>query len=263
MVNIRLWRSARLLCTVSVLCSNSLINVLLWNIVEATLSQPLKWSRLLTVWIARPVNTAGLLMLMLACTREVKCVIYSKHWTYYPECLWNDVTLRLIHLLTFLCLFFALTCVVGAVTAAEVRHECEPGDCGQWPSHSGHGWIRPHGPVLAGTQRDLHQDGPAPGLCILPERKKNNSHVITPRNTIKRAVFCTYSYPKVFYVLTCQWLTCGEISCLWHQNYDCPSHVDTYAKHNVYLFGNKKWIQVSQAQFPVMPLHRWSNFLIS
>lgn len=47
------------------------------------------------------------------------------------------------------------------------NNEREPGDCGQWPGDSGHGRLRPHGPVLAGPQRHLHQDRAAPGLCIL------------------------------------------------------------------------------------------------
>uniref|UniRef100_A0A674IYV2 Target of rapamycin complex subunit lst8 n=1 Tax=Terrapene triunguis TaxID=2587831 RepID=A0A674IYV2_9SAUR len=47
---------------------------------------------------------------------------------------------------------------------AGVSHERGAGHGGQRPGDPGHGWLRPHGPVLAGAQRHLHPDRPAPGL---------------------------------------------------------------------------------------------------
>lgn len=49
----------------------------------------------------------------------------------------------------------------------EDKHERESGDRGQRPGHFGHGRVRPHSPLLASPQRNLHPDSSAPRLCIL------------------------------------------------------------------------------------------------
>lgn len=57
-----------------------------------------------------------------------------------------------------------------------VKHECEPGDGGQRPGYSGYGRIRPHGPFLAGPQWNLHQNSPAPRLCILTTKTESSGY---------------------------------------------------------------------------------------
>lgn len=52
------------------------------------------------------------------------------------------------------------------------KYERESGDGGQRPSYSGYSWVRPHGPFLAGPQRHLYPDSPAPGFGILDPNYK-------------------------------------------------------------------------------------------